>query len=80
MADVDDKKVPRDGISTPQKETDSSSLKTERLEQAPGADDYLDPASERSVLRKMDRRIIPMVMWVYLMNMMDRGKYLDALP
>ncbi|CAG9948031.1 unnamed protein product [Clonostachys rosea f. rosea IK726] len=72
MVDVDDKNVPRDGISTPQKETDSSSLKTERLEQAPGADDYLDPAAERSVLRKMDRRIIPMVMWVYLMNMMDR--------
>jgi hypothetical protein len=80
MADVDDKNVPRDGISTPQKETDSSSLKTERLEQAPGADDYLDPAAERSVLRKMDRRIIPMVMWVYLMNMMDRGKHLDVLP
>lgn len=29
---------------------------------------------ERRLLRKLDIRIVPMVMWIYLMNFMDRGK------
>lgn len=45
------------------------------------ADDFDDPedlevddATERKILAKLDRRIIPMVVWIYLMNMMDRGR------
>lgn len=34
----------------------------------------VDRATERRIIRKIDKRIVPMVMWVYLMNMMDRGK------
>jgi hypothetical protein len=51
-------------------QSDTSSAKAE----ASGA--YVQPvdkATERAVLRKLDYRIVPMVMWVYLMNMMDRG-------
>ncbi|CRK47362.1 hypothetical protein BN1723_007501 [Verticillium longisporum] len=55
------------------KDSDSSSGKVEALERAPGADyEPVDKLTERGVLRKLDYRIIPMVMWVYLMNMMDR--------
>ena len=44
--------------------------------QAPGAHlMVVDKATERGVLRKLDYRIVPMVMWVYLMNMMDRGEF-----
>lgn len=53
---------------------DSLSGKIERLEVAPDAnEEYVDIETERSILRKLDIRIVPMVMWVYLMNMMDRG-------
>lgn len=52
---------------------DSSSGNVENLEEAPGAHlMVVDKATERGVLRKLDYRIVPMVMWVYLMNMMDR--------
>lgn len=33
----------------------------------------VDKAKARAVMRKLDIRIIPTIMWVYLMNMMDRG-------
>ncbi|MBE3044393.1 hypothetical protein IMZ48_17865 [Candidatus Bathyarchaeota archaeon] len=33
----------------------------------------VDPAIEAAIFRKLDYRIVPMVMWCYLMNMMDRG-------
>lgn len=55
---------------------DSSSGNVENLEEAPGAHlMVVDKATERGVLRKLDYRIVPMVMWVYLMNMMDRGEF-----
>lgn len=57
------------------KDSDNSSGKigTENLEDAPGADVMVvDKLTERAILRKLDYRIVPMVMWVYLMNMMDR--------
>lgn len=54
--------------------SDASSGQVETVEQALGSDSELvDKATERAVLRKLDYRIVPMVMWVYLMNMMDRG-------
>lgn len=34
----------------------------------------VDPGTEKRLLRKLDRRIIPCVCWIYLMNFMDRGK------
>ena len=53
---------------------DSASGNADVLEQAPGADVMaVDKLTERAILRKLDYRIVPMVMWVYLMNMMDRG-------
>lgn len=56
------------------KDEDSSSGHIEAA--LPSADRMVvDRATERAVLRKLDYRIVPMVMWVYLMNMMDRGKY-----
>lgn len=33
----------------------------------------VDIETEKKILRKLDIRIIPMVMWIYLMNFMDRG-------
>ena len=30
---------------------------------------------EKRLMKKLDRRIIPMVCWIYLMNFMDRGEY-----
>lgn len=33
----------------------------------------VDPAVEQAIFRKLDYRIVPTVMWCYLMNMMDRG-------
>ena len=30
---------------------------------------------ERKAIRKLDWHIVPMVMWIYLMNFMDRGEY-----
>ena len=35
---------------------------------------FVDDATEKRILRKLDRRIIPCVCWIYLMNFMDRGK------
>lgn len=29
---------------------------------------------EKRLMKKLDRRIIPMVCWIYLMNFMDRGE------
>ena len=34
----------------------------------------VDKMTERKLMSKLDRRIIPMIMWLYLMNFMDRGK------
>ncbi|KAM0545384.1 hypothetical protein ACHAPJ_011368 [Fusarium lateritium] len=33
---------------------------------------FVDDATEKRILRKLDRRIIPCVCWIYLMNFMDR--------
>ncbi|KAJ3534006.1 hypothetical protein NM208_g7729 [Fusarium decemcellulare] len=55
------------------KTSDSSDCKVEGVEEALGENvEFVDKATERAVLRKLDYRIVPMVMWVYLMNMMDR--------
>lgn len=61
------------------KDEDSSSGNVDAIEKAGAPSATLmvvDKATERAVLRKLDYRIVPMVMWVYLMNMMDRGKLL----
>ena len=56
------------------KDTDSSSGNVETVEDIPPLE-IVDKHIERGVLRKLDYRIVPMVMWVYLMNMMDRGEF-----
>ena len=39
----------------------------------PSGPRVVDLETEKKILRKLDIRIIPMVMWIYLMNFMDRG-------
>jgi hypothetical protein len=39
----------------------------------------VDKLTERKLMAKLDRRIVPMVMWIYLMNFMDRGWLLCKL-
>lgn len=53
------------------KDTDSSSGHVDTLETAIAPSATLmvvDKATERAVLRKLDYRIVPTVMWVYLMK------------
>jgi hypothetical protein len=58
------------------KSSDSSSGNAENLENGGYAELFVvDKAVEKAVLRKLDYRIVPMIMWVYLMNMMDRGEH-----
>ena len=33
----------------------------------------VSPEVEKRLLKKLDRRIIPICCWIYLMNFMDRG-------
>jgi hypothetical protein len=33
----------------------------------------VDLATEKALMRKLDKRLIPMIMWMYLMSFMDRG-------
>lgn len=73
----DDQKVVMGGEKIPN--SDASSGQVETVEQAlPPNGEFVDKATERAVLRKLDYRIVPMVMWVYLMNMMDRGETIFA--
>lgn len=53
----------------------SSKVEADQLEngRGPPAVEPVDPEVEKRIMRKLDKRIVPMVMWVYLMNMMDRG-------
>lgn len=37
-------------------------------------DELVDYATERALVRKLDMRIVPMMMLMYLMSFMDRGK------
>jgi hypothetical protein len=38
-----------------------------------GTSEVVDKMTERKLMSKLDRRIIPMIMWMYLVNFMDRG-------
>ena len=38
-----------------------------------GTSEFVDKMTERKLMSKLDRRIIPMIMWMYLVNFMDRG-------
>lgn len=75
------KMTAHDNVSAHQEPTrpnssSGSDMKAEArgIEEARGENyEYVDKQTERAILRKLDYRIIPMVMWVYLMNMMDRG-------
>jgi hypothetical protein len=39
-----------------------------------GAIPVVSDETERRLLKKLDRRIIPVACWIYLMNFMDRGE------
>lgn len=71
-------------VKVPQHDSDGSSPDVEALHSEgiappgaiPGADNNaVSLEREKSILRKLDKRIVPMVMWTYLMNMMDRGMF-----
>jgi aromatic ring-cleaving dioxygenase len=34
---------------------------------------HVDEKEEKRLMRKLDRRIVPMMVWMYLMSFMDRG-------
>lgn len=55
------------------KDDDSDSRSVSRIEHA--IDEPIpavDAATEKALMRKLDMRLIPMVMWMYLMSFMDR--------
>jgi hypothetical protein len=64
-------------MSSPEYESKESGLPSDlsqdELESA-GTPVVVDKMTERKLMRKLDLRIVPMVMWIYLMNFMDRGK------
>ncbi|KIV95835.1 hypothetical protein PV10_03441 [Exophiala mesophila] len=57
--------------TTPPYEKDTVPIPDAEVENA-GSSDVVDEKTERKLMRKLDLRIIPMVMWIYLMNFMDR--------
>lgn len=59
--------------ATPPYEKDADPSPDAEVENA-GTSDLVDEITERKLMRKLDLRIIPMVMWIYLMNFMDRGR------
>lgn len=54
------------------KDIDSDSPSESRIENVAAQAIVVDPATEKALMRKLDRRLIPMVMWLYLMSFMDR--------
>lgn len=74
-AGADDKMIDEKKIVDDKKDvgkSDSSSALEAGMLETRSADD-VDPAVEQAIFRKLDYRIVPTVMWCYLMNMMDRG-------
>lgn len=59
--------------ATPPYEKDPVPSPDAEVENA-GTSGFVDEITERKLMRKLDLRIIPMVMWIYLMNFMDRGR------
>ena len=59
----------QDSHKTPASPSSSS------LEAGTHASPVVDPKVEQAIFRKLDYRIVPTVMWCYLMNMMDRGMW-----
>jgi len=54
-----------------EKKLDTPPSETERVENA-GSSLAVDAETEKRLLKKLDRRLIPMICWIYLMNFMDR--------
>lgn len=56
--------------------SDGSSPDVEAVEQAGAYGERLvSKEREKLITKKLDKRIVPMVMWVYLNNMIDRGEF-----
>ena len=53
-------------------DTDSGTPSISRIENASSEPVTVDQATEKALMRKLDKRLIPMVMWMYLMSFMDR--------
>ncbi|GIZ37800.1 hypothetical protein CKM354_000123400 [Cercospora kikuchii] len=55
------------------KDDDSDSRSASRIEHAiDESPTVVDAATEKALMRKLDMRLVPMVMWMYLMSFMDR--------
>lgn len=39
-----------------------------------GTTEVVDAETEARILWKLDRRLVPMISWIYLLNFMDRGE------
>lgn len=59
-------------MSDLEKKQDPESPDVEALER-PDVSERVDKMTERKLLSKLDKRIVPVIMWMYLMNFMDRG-------
>ena len=59
-------------MSDLEKKNDSDRPDVEALER-PDVSERVDKMTERKLLSKLDKRIVPVIMWMYLMNFMDRG-------
>ena len=59
-------------VALNEKDTGSPPTELERVENA-AMPNGVDPETEKALLKKLDRRLIPMICWIYLMNFMDRG-------
>lgn len=51
---------------------ESDSPSDSQIEHAIHQPVVVDDATEKKLMRKLDLRLIPMVMWMYLMSFMDR--------
>ncbi|RVX71739.1 hypothetical protein B0A52_03923 [Exophiala mesophila] len=58
-------------MSDLEKKNDSDRPDVEALER-PDVSERVDKMTERKLLSKLDKRIVPVIMWMYLMNFMDR--------
>lgn len=63
----------------PPQQWDSTSAVAEIEATAGSGEIVVDKEKARKVMRKLDIRIIPTIMWVYLMNMMDRGMIFGSI-
>ncbi|KAF2021639.1 hypothetical protein BU24DRAFT_417277 [Aaosphaeria arxii CBS 175.79] len=68
--------------ASPEKDAPSPPNEFENIDTVENAGSSLavDLETEKRLMQKLDRRIIPMICWIYLMNFMDRGMWCHRGP